>query len=145
VGEAIRRDLFQMILPMPEFSGIEVSDHYLKWSALVHAPTCFLNEPLALQRLHSEDAYSGRQDLHLARVSSCSTLTHSDCGFRRSRRSQTVCLLRGSTCTDAPEADEATTALIEEHRTWLDPAQLRRLERRVAIERLPAKLRRLVR
>ena len=60
VGEAFRRETFEQILPMPEHPGIGVSDHYLKWTALLTAKTYFLPESLAIQRLHDNNAYTQR-------------------------------------------------------------------------------------
>jgi glycosyltransferase involved in cell wall biosynthesis len=62
-GESFRRSVFERLLPIPEFPGIGVSDHYLKWGALALAQTYFLGDVLAAQRIHGRNAYSGTADM----------------------------------------------------------------------------------
>lgn len=57
-GLVFRRTLFEKMLPMPEASGIEISDAYLKCAALVLAKATALNVPLAVQRVHGANRYT---------------------------------------------------------------------------------------
>jgi glycosyltransferase involved in cell wall biosynthesis len=51
-GLCFRRSLLDRILPMPELSGITVSDNYLKVVAAALAPGFFLDEPLTTMLVH---------------------------------------------------------------------------------------------
>ena len=61
-GLCFRRDLLKLILPMPGAIRI-TSDNYLKYASLTLSPGLYLNQVLALQRLHGANAYTGRVDL----------------------------------------------------------------------------------
>jgi glycosyltransferase involved in cell wall biosynthesis len=56
-----RRELLQMLLPMPELEGTS-ADRYLKMAGLGLAPGVYLDEELAEQKIHGENAYSLRPD-----------------------------------------------------------------------------------
>ena len=59
-GLSFSRHLLQQLLPMPEAITI-ASDNYLKQSSLAIESGRFLAEPLALQRIHGKNAYTGRK------------------------------------------------------------------------------------
>ena len=48
-------------MPIPEAITI-TSDNYLKLSSLALEPGYFIAEQYALQRIHGENAYTGRKD-----------------------------------------------------------------------------------
>jgi hypothetical protein len=60
-GLAFTRDLLNQLMPIPETITI-TSDNYLKLSSLALAPGYFIAEQYALQRMHGENAYTGRKD-----------------------------------------------------------------------------------
>jgi glycosyltransferase involved in cell wall biosynthesis len=60
-GLAFTRTLMDQIMPVPEAITI-TSDNYLKLSSLALAPGYFIAEQYALQRIHGENAYTGRKD-----------------------------------------------------------------------------------
>lgn len=60
-GLTFTRTLLEQILPMPETIRI-TSDNYLKLSAMALAPGYYMEEQLALQRIHGNNAYTGRID-----------------------------------------------------------------------------------
>jgi glycosyltransferase involved in cell wall biosynthesis len=60
-GLSFSRTLLERILPMPENIRI-TSDNYLKLSAMALAPGYYIEEQLALQRIHGNNAYTGRKD-----------------------------------------------------------------------------------
>lgn len=60
-GLAFTRALLNQITPVPEAITI-TSDNYLKLSSLALAPGYFIAEQYALQRIHGENAYTGRKD-----------------------------------------------------------------------------------
>jgi hypothetical protein len=51
-------------MPVPDAIKI-TSDNYLKFSSLAIEPGHYIAEPLALQRIHGENAYTGRKDATL--------------------------------------------------------------------------------
>lgn len=57
-GLVFRRDLLREMLPMPEASGIDISDAYLKCLALLLAKAVSLNSELAVQRVHGANRYT---------------------------------------------------------------------------------------
>ena len=61
-GLCFRRKLLEQILPMPEFIKI-TSDNYIKFASLILSPGLYLNKALAYQRIHGENAYTGKNDL----------------------------------------------------------------------------------
>jgi glycosyltransferase involved in cell wall biosynthesis len=61
-GLCFTRSLLQKILPMPEASGVNVSDHYLKVTALALNKGFFLDEQLACLRIHSNNTYTLKDD-----------------------------------------------------------------------------------
>jgi glycosyltransferase involved in cell wall biosynthesis len=56
-GLCFRRSLLERILPVPEPISLN-SDLYIKWTAVALSPTVYLNERLALQRIHSHNWYT---------------------------------------------------------------------------------------
>lgn len=61
-GLAFTRRLLEQILPMPEAIRI-TSDNYLKLSSMAIAPGYYIREQLALQRIHGNNLYTGRNNL----------------------------------------------------------------------------------
>jgi glycosyltransferase involved in cell wall biosynthesis len=61
-GLCFTRSLLQQILPMPEASGVNVSDHYLKVTALALSKGFFLDEQLACLRIHNNNIYTLKGD-----------------------------------------------------------------------------------
>jgi len=59
-GMCFRRMLLQTIAPMPELKRSAIGEHYIKWTALALQPVYFLDEPLALRRVHENNAYTAR-------------------------------------------------------------------------------------
>jgi glycosyltransferase involved in cell wall biosynthesis len=60
-GLTFSRTLLNQLMPIPEAITI-TSDNYLKLSSLVLEPGYFIAEQHALQRIHGENAYTGRKD-----------------------------------------------------------------------------------
>jgi glycosyltransferase involved in cell wall biosynthesis len=60
-GLAFARILLNQIMPIPEAITI-TSDNYLKLSSLALEPGYFIAEQYAIQRIHGENAYTGRKD-----------------------------------------------------------------------------------
>jgi len=60
-GLCFRRELLSRLMPVPDAIKI-TSDNYLKYSSLAIATGHYLAEPLALQRIHGNNAYTGRTD-----------------------------------------------------------------------------------
>ena len=60
-GLTFARDLLNQVMPIPEAITI-TSDNYLKLSSLALEPGYFIAEQYALQRIHGENAYTGRKD-----------------------------------------------------------------------------------
>lgn len=60
-GLSFSRHLLRELLPMPDRIKI-TSDNYLKHSSLAMEPGCFIAEPLALQRIHDCNAYTGQKN-----------------------------------------------------------------------------------
>jgi glycosyltransferase involved in cell wall biosynthesis len=63
-GLVFTTKLLRQILPMPEAIRI-TSDNYLKLSAMALAPGYYLEDQLSLQRIHGNNAYTGRKDTAL--------------------------------------------------------------------------------
>ena len=61
-GLCFTRSLLQMMLPMPEAKHISIGDHYLKFTALALSKGFFMGKDLAIQNLHSNNAYTLRDD-----------------------------------------------------------------------------------
>jgi glycosyltransferase involved in cell wall biosynthesis len=70
-GLAFTRRVLEQILPLPEMIRITStgamianpsSDNYLKFASLSLAPGFYLQDQLALQRIHGANAYTGRAD-----------------------------------------------------------------------------------
>jgi hypothetical protein len=61
-GLCFTRSLLQLILPMPEASGVMISDHYLKVTALALSKGYFLDEELGVVRLHGNNRYTARDN-----------------------------------------------------------------------------------
>ncbi|MEL7067978.1 MAG: glycosyltransferase [Cyanobacteria bacterium J06581_3] len=60
-GLCFRREILDRILPMPESSGVSVSDGYLKYAAIGLGPGLLLNRSLAFQRVHGNNTYTFRE------------------------------------------------------------------------------------
>lgn len=60
-GLCFRRDLLQSIAPIPESLRI-TADNYLKFAAAVKSPVFLQKKPLAFQRIHGSNAYTGKRD-----------------------------------------------------------------------------------
>lgn len=56
------RSLLKLILPMPEGRDITISDHYLKVTALALSKGFFLDEQLAVLRVHDNNRYTNRDN-----------------------------------------------------------------------------------
>ena len=67
-GLCFRRSTLEKILPMPESIGVSISDNYLKYAAIGLSPGLLLDKKLAVQRIHSSNTYTFRQDNHLLRA-----------------------------------------------------------------------------
>jgi glycosyltransferase involved in cell wall biosynthesis len=63
-GLAFSRPLLQTLLPMPQDIRI-TSDNYIKFASIALSPGYFLATPLALQRIHGENAYTAKEDDNL--------------------------------------------------------------------------------
>lgn len=61
-GLCFTRSLLQQILPMPQASGVNISDYYLKITALALSKGFFLDEQLACLRIHSNNTYTLKAD-----------------------------------------------------------------------------------
>lgn len=61
-GLCFRRSLLQQILPMPEAASISLSDNYIKFTAVALSKGFTLAKELALQNIHSDNAFSFRKD-----------------------------------------------------------------------------------
>lgn len=67
-GLCFRRSTLAQILPMPESTGVSISDNYLKYAAIGLSPGLLLDKKLAVQRIHGSNTYTFRQDNHLLRA-----------------------------------------------------------------------------
>jgi glycosyltransferase involved in cell wall biosynthesis len=63
-GLAFSRSLLDRVMPVPEDIRI-TSDNYLKFAVLAIEPGYFIAEQLGLQRIHGNNAYTGRGDATL--------------------------------------------------------------------------------
>lgn len=59
-GMCFRRTLLNTIAPIPELKRSAIGEHYIKWTALALQPTYFLDELLALRRVHGDNSYTAR-------------------------------------------------------------------------------------
>lgn len=66
-GLCFRRALLQRIFPIPSRLHI-TADEFIKLAALAIAPGIYSPAPLAYQRIHSANAYTGRQDIQQLRA-----------------------------------------------------------------------------
>lgn len=57
-GLSFTRQTLEQVLPMPESSGVTISDNYLKYAILALAPGYFSTRQWALQRIHDANAYT---------------------------------------------------------------------------------------
>ncbi|NJO49983.1 MAG: glycosyltransferase family 2 protein [Leptolyngbyaceae cyanobacterium RM2_2_4] len=57
-GLCFSRNTLSQIFPMPELKGVTISDLYIKYSAISLASGCALKEALAVQGVHSNNAYT---------------------------------------------------------------------------------------
>ncbi|MEM6252984.1 MAG: glycosyltransferase [Cyanobacteria bacterium P01_D01_bin.156] len=67
-GLCFRKSLLSNILPMPESEGVTISDNYIKYSALFLSSGLLLTKQLAVQRIHSQNSYTFRDDRHKLRA-----------------------------------------------------------------------------
>lgn len=63
-GLCFKREILEEILPMPESSGVSISDNYLKYAAIGLSPGLLLNKRLATQRIHDDNTYTFRSGNH---------------------------------------------------------------------------------
>ncbi|MEM7771128.1 MAG: glycosyltransferase family A protein [Cyanobacteria bacterium P01_E01_bin.6] len=61
-GLCFQRDVLDQILPMPEGKHISIGDHYLKFSAMALSKGLFLEQNLAQQVVHGNNAYTLKVD-----------------------------------------------------------------------------------
>jgi glycosyltransferase involved in cell wall biosynthesis len=59
---SFHRTLLQTILPMPQGPGISLNDSYIKFVALGLSPGATINQPLTLQRIHGNNAFTLKDD-----------------------------------------------------------------------------------
>jgi glycosyltransferase involved in cell wall biosynthesis len=59
---SFHRHLMQRILPMPQGPGISLNDSYIKFVALGVSPGVTINQPLTLQRIHGNNAFTLKDD-----------------------------------------------------------------------------------
>lgn len=64
-GLCFTRSLLQLILPMPESSGVMLSDHYLKVTALALSKGYLLDEELGVVRVHDNNRYTAKDNKQL--------------------------------------------------------------------------------
>ncbi len=57
-GLCFRRSLLAQVLPMPEGKHISIGDHYLKFTTVALTPGVFLEQNLANQTIHGNNAYT---------------------------------------------------------------------------------------
>jgi glycosyltransferase involved in cell wall biosynthesis len=57
-GLCFQRSLLQKLLPMPVAQNISLGDHYIKFTALALSSGFFLNEDLAIQKIHDNNAFT---------------------------------------------------------------------------------------
>ncbi len=67
-GLCFRRSTLEKILPMPESTGVSISDNYIKYAAIGLVPGLLLDKKLAVQRIHGFNTYTSRQDNHQLRA-----------------------------------------------------------------------------
>ncbi len=81
---SFRRSLLDQFLPVPEAQPIPIAeDNYLKWADLALAPTYFLADALAQQRIHGANWYTDRKDqLVYARSQIAAAARTRKCFFR---------------------------------------------------------------
>lgn len=61
-GLCFRRGCLNEIFPIPESTGVTISDNYIKYSALSLSSGMVLSHALAVQRIHDANTYTFRQD-----------------------------------------------------------------------------------
>ncbi len=61
-GISLTHSLLQQILPMPEASGVTISDKYLKLTAIALSKGFFLNKQLTIQKIHGNNKYTGEKN-----------------------------------------------------------------------------------
>lgn len=66
-GLCFRRSLLEQILPMPEIIRI-TSDNYVKFLALALSKGYFLNQPLVIQNIHGDNAFSQRPEKQRVKI-----------------------------------------------------------------------------
>ncbi|MEL6223439.1 MAG: glycosyltransferase family 2 protein [Cyanobacteria bacterium J06627_8] len=64
-GLCFQRDVLNQILPMPEGKHISIGDHYLKFSAMALSKGIFLEQNLAQQVVHGNNAYTLKGDVQM--------------------------------------------------------------------------------
>ena len=66
-GLCFRRSLLEQILPMPEIIRI-TSDNYVKFLAMALSKGYFLNQPLVIQNIHGDNAFSQRPEKQRVKI-----------------------------------------------------------------------------
>lgn len=61
-GLCFKRSLLQLMLPMPEAERVSIGDHYLKFMSSALSKGFFLNQVLAIQKVHSDNAFTLKGD-----------------------------------------------------------------------------------
>jgi len=61
-GLCFSYELLGRILPMPLASDVSLSDKYIKRLSMTLSPGFFVNEPLAMQRVHENNAFTLKKD-----------------------------------------------------------------------------------
>ena len=64
-GLSFTRSLLQQILPMPEASGVTISDMYLTRTATALSKGFFLDKQLVIQKIHGNNKYTQKNDEQL--------------------------------------------------------------------------------
>ena len=64
-GLSFTRSLLQQILPMPEASGVTISDAYLKTTAIALSKGYLFDKQLSIQKIHSNNIYTSKNNKQL--------------------------------------------------------------------------------
>ena len=67
-GLCFRRNIISKILPMPEAKNVTLSDNYIKYAALSLSTGILSPAKLAVQRIHSNNTYTFREDVQQLRA-----------------------------------------------------------------------------
>jgi glycosyltransferase involved in cell wall biosynthesis len=144
IGGTFRRTLLEQIMPLPEYPGTGVGDHYLKWAALLLAPTYFLGERLAIQYLHGRNSYTEKHDEHAKAKRELRNAKSLRQRFPESARSCDLLFLHASARVSGSEPDAEVSKLLSEYMSRLPPGERRRLGLRTYFHVRRRRMRRLV-